>query len=311
MWGPPSLRTFQWTGSAWIRDDASPLAMWGQRALFRVPRADVTVYMHQIRPLRPGRSITVVYDTAPIRHGGRTSIRRLKRSFLKSVVRLSSRIITISEWSRASIVRDLAADPGLIRVLRLPLDEEMAQRVRELRRSATSRDVALYVGRFARHKNLPRLIDAFGTTEFRKRGGRLLLVGGHADEVAALRDYARSRELDCVDVQGAISQAELESLYARSRLVVLPSYEEGFGLPAWEAATCGLPVCVSTGGALPELFGDVAELFSPTSATEMADAIDRAALRPVASGSLVQGPSLREYASVFVEEVQRLAAGVP
>ncbi|MDP8957353.1 MAG: glycosyltransferase family 4 protein [Actinomycetota bacterium] len=309
LWGPPAVRTFQWPGAAWIRNDSAPVSMWGQRSVFRVPRAEVAVYMHQIRPLRPGRSITVVYDTAPIRHGGSRSIRLVKRSFLWAAVRLSSRIITISEWSKASIVSDLAVDPARIRVLRFPLDEEMATRVRELRRSAAPRNVALYVGRFARHKNLPRLIDAFASTEFRRRGGRLLLVGGHAHEVDALRAYARSRDLDSVDVEGAISQTELETLYATSRLVVLPSYEEGFGLPAWEAATCGLPVCVSTGGALPELFGDVAELFSPTSITEMADAIDRAAGRPVASGSLVQGPSLSEYASVFVEEVERVARG--
>jgi glycosyltransferase involved in cell wall biosynthesis len=169
LWGPLAVRPFQWPGSKWIREDASPLAMWGQRAVFRLPRADVTVYMHQIRPLRPGRSITVVHDTTPIRHGGSASIRRLKGSFLRAAVRLSSRIITISEWSKASIVRDLAAGPALIRVLRLPVDEEMARRVRELRRSAASRDVALYVGRFARHKNLPRLIDAFASTEFRDR----------------------------------------------------------------------------------------------------------------------------------------------
>ena len=308
LWGPPTVRTFQWPGTAWVRDDASPLAASGQRAFFRVPRAQVAIYMHQIRPLRPGPSITVIHDTAPIRHGGRTSIRLLKSVFLRAAARLSSRIITVSEWSKASIVGDLGVDPGRIRVLRFPLDEEMAGRVRDLRGSTPSRDVALYVGRFARHKNLPRLIDAFASTEFRRRGGRLLLVGGHADEVNALRDHVRSRNLECVDAERAISQAELESLYATSRLLVLPSHEEGFGLPAWEAATCGLPVCVSTGGALPELFGHVAELFSPTSVTEMAGAIDRAARRPIASDSLVQGPSLREYASVFVEEVERLAA---
>ncbi len=310
LWGPPAVQNFQWPGAAWVREDASPLAMSGQRAVFRVPRADVAVFMHQIRPLRPGRSITVVYDTAPIRHGGHKPIRVLKRSFLRAAVRLSSRIITISEWSKASIVSDLTVDPARIRVLRFPLDHEMAERVRELRRSAASRDVALYVGRFARHKNLPRLIDSFASTEFRRRGGRLLLVGGHADEIEALRDHARSRNLDCVDVRGAIRQAELERLYATSRLVVVPSYEEGFGLPAWEAASCGLPVCVSTGGALPELFREVGELFSPTSGTEMADAIDRAARRPLAAGSLVQGPSLGEYASVFVDEVEGLAAGL-
>jgi glycosyltransferase involved in cell wall biosynthesis len=39
-------------------------------------------------------------------------------------------------------------------------------------------------------------------------------------------------------------------------MVVLPSHTEGFGLPALEAMTAGVPVVVTRAGALPEVVGD-------------------------------------------------------
>ena len=45
-------------------------------------------------------------------------------------------------------------------------------------------------------------------------------------------------------------------LYAEASLVVVPSVYEGFGLPAGEAMSCGVPVISTNGGALPEVVGD-------------------------------------------------------
>jgi glycosyltransferase involved in cell wall biosynthesis len=50
-------------------------------------------------------------------------------------------------------------------------------------------------------------------------------------------------------------------LYANARLFVLPSQDEGFGLPALEAMASGAPVIVSDGGALPELIRDAGMIF--------------------------------------------------
>ena len=59
-----------------------------------------------------------------------------------------------------------------------------------------------------------------------------------------------------VEFTGKTSTEELVRLYSRAELAVVPSVYEGFGLPAAEAMSCGVPVVSSNGGALPEVVGD-------------------------------------------------------
>src|SRR4029079_15492181 len=56
-------------------------------------------------------------------------------------------------------------------------------------------------------------------------------------------------------------------------LLVLPSFEEGFGLPAVGALASGLPVAASRRGSLPEVLGSAAVFFEPDAARDMAAAI--------------------------------------
>jgi alpha-1,3-rhamnosyl/mannosyltransferase len=62
---------------------------------------------------------------------------------------------------------------------------------------------------------------------------------------------------------------------AASRLLVLPSLEEGFGLPVVEAMAAGLPVVCSRGSALAEVAGDAASLVDPHDVNGLAHAIER------------------------------------
>ncbi len=82
-----------------------------------------------------------------------------------------------------------------------------------------------------------------------------------------------------LDARGACTEEELDHLLATSRALVLPSLEEGFGLPAFEAVASGLPVAVSRTGALGELPADRASLFDPLDEDAMAAAIDVAVSR--------------------------------
>jgi glycosyltransferase involved in cell wall biosynthesis len=67
---------------------------------------------------------------------------------------------------------------------------------------------------------------------------------------------------------------ELVGLYRRAAALVFPSLYEGFGQPPLEAMACGCPVASSNAAALPEVCGDAARLFDPTSVEDMVAAVE-------------------------------------
>ena len=72
---------------------------------------------------------------------------------------------------------------------------------------------------------------------------------------------------------GYVDDETLAGLYANATLFVLPSQDEGFGLPALEAMACGTPVIVSDGGALPEVAGEAGVTFCLSDRHALGDAL--------------------------------------
>ena len=279
LWGPPSVEALAWPGTELSFTVHDPREWLGQREKFRIPDGDLVVFMHQQRPLCARPSMTVVHDTIALRHGSTPLGRMVKGAFMRRVGRMSIRLVTISSYSRDCIRRDLGVAAERISVLPIPCDTALVARVCALRDTAPVADVALYVGNFLGHKNLRRLVEAFGRTAFRYDGGRLLVVGGSTADVDRFTSALDRGLRSFVEVRPACTQEELDRLYARSLFLVQPSLEEGFGLPAWEALCCGLPVAASERGSLPEVVGPHGDRFDPTSVTDIAGAIDRCAVR--------------------------------
>jgi glycosyltransferase involved in cell wall biosynthesis len=280
LWGRRDrIEPLRFAGASICAIDADPRSLMGQRSIVAIPDGDVVVYMHQIRPLRRGPSVTVIHDTIPLRHGGSRATRALKRLFLTRAAQLSSHVLTDSEQSRHSIHRDLSVPTERITVMRFPVDIERAEEIWRRRQSAEQNNVLLYLGRFDRHKNLPRLCEAFGRSEFAAEGGRLLLVGGWDGEVERLRRWIRETGLEATETRGTCSEHELDQLLASSKALIMPSLEEGYGLPAFEAAASGLPVAVTRTGAMVELPDAVAVHFDAEDVVAMAQAIDEVTSR--------------------------------
>jgi glycosyltransferase involved in cell wall biosynthesis len=182
--------------------------------------------------------------------------------------------------SKRRVSADLFIRSERIDVMSYPVDDARSRRIQTLREELPQRRVLLYVGRFAKHKNLDRLRTAFARSEFGATGGRLLLVGGADDEIVRMRRKLARDGYTGIQLLPACDERELERLLATSQALISPSLEEGYGLPAFEAAASGLPVAVSSTGAMMELPPEVAVSLDPLDVESIRAAIDEATCRP-------------------------------
>ena len=73
---------------------------------------------------------------------------------------------------------------------------------------------------------------------------------------------------------GFVTDEEMVALYKGAQCFIMPSFEEGFGIPILEAMAAGCPVVSSNAGALKEVGGDAAVYFNPHDQGDMVDKID-------------------------------------
>ncbi len=78
-----------------------------------------------------------------------------------------------------------------------------------------------------------------------------------------------------VEYRGYVPADEREALFKGAQAFVLPSFDEGFGIPALEAMSAGVPVVVSNRGALPEVVGDAGLFIDPDDAESLTAALER------------------------------------
>jgi glycosyltransferase involved in cell wall biosynthesis len=210
---------------------------------------------------------------------------RYAREMMGSAIRRSDLVLTVSEASRRDILSFYpSTDPERVEVVSNAIDEAILQdpgeeemeRVRE-RYQIRGRFI-LYAGNIKPHKNLERLVAAFGL--LKQRPGhddvKLFIIGDEVNKYGALR---RSVEAAGVrqDVRffGFVPERTLAALYRLADVFAFPSLYEGFGLPPLEAMACGTPVVTSRISSLPEVVGDAALLVDPYSVDDIASGLER------------------------------------
>jgi glycosyltransferase involved in cell wall biosynthesis len=83
-----------------------------------------------------------------------------------------------------------------------------------------------------------------------------------------------------VEVLGRVPVEQLVELYRTAAALVYPSLFEGFGIPIVEAFATGCPVAASNASSIPEVAGDAAVLFDPTSAEAIAAGVEQVLSNP-------------------------------
>ncbi|MFA6005352.1 MAG: glycosyltransferase family 1 protein [Patescibacteria group bacterium] len=123
----------------------------------------------------------------------------------------------------------------------------------------------LTVGKKEPRKNIPRLIDAFGSLK-------------NADVELAIVGPSGWEDVDSstgVRVIPFIQDAELYALYQEALCFVMPSLYEGFGFPLVEAMSLGCPTACSQNSSLSELGEDASLFFDPLDSASIARALKR------------------------------------
>jgi len=142
------------------------------------------------------------------------------------------------------------------------------------------RGVVLCVSGGVPRKNTERLISAWALLPQTVRDSHQLVIACelHPQTRAAWEDHATRAGLrgDDVVLTGFVSDSVLLALYQTASLVVMPSLDEGFGLPVAEAVACARPVVTSAAGALPEILDLPESAFDPRDVEDMAQVIHRA-----------------------------------
>ena len=186
-------------------------------------------------------------------------------------------ILTVSQYSKRSIAEWFHVPAGRIAVVQEAASPQFHVRDFE----PPPLPFALYAGGISPNKNLGLLIRAFSRSDARSRGAQLVLAGDYTSD-RFKGNYAELKalvaELDVgrqVVFTGFVPDEELCRLYNTCTVFVMPSLDEGFGLPAIEAMSCGRPVIVSSGNSLEELVGDAGLTVNPHNVEELAAAIDR------------------------------------
>jgi glycosyltransferase involved in cell wall biosynthesis len=136
----------------------------------------------------------------------------------------------------------------------------------------------LFVGTIEPRKNVTGLIAAYERLlAAMPHAPRLVLAGAMAPGADALLQ-ASSTVTAHIERRGYVSDDELASLYRSASMLVLPSFEEGFGIPVAEAMSIGVPVVVSNRGSLRETAGDAALTVDPDDHAALASAMQRVLL---------------------------------
>lgn len=219
----------------------------------------------------------VIWIVAP--DEDRAATMRLWRAIVPPIARRADRVIAISQASAEEIVRFLPVSRERIDVVPLgPGVEAIATPSPEkpLRERLALGDgpIVLAVSAKKAHKNLARLVEAMRLVTERNPTAMLVLPGRPTEHEGELRALAARLGLTAnVAFPPYVDAADLEGLYAAASCFVLPSLNEGFGLPILEAMRRGVPVACANVSAMPEVAGDAARYFSPLEVHEIAAAL--------------------------------------
>ena len=203
--------------------------------------------------------VLTIHDLSPLEHPEwfQTNFAAWYRLFLPILAKQVRKVFTPSEYVKQKVIerfgiRDVTVTPNGV-------DRSVFHPDATQTRFDLPARYVLFVGTLEPRKNLDTLLRAWNEIKDEFKEAWLVIVGVNGN---VFRNVNYQHEMERVCFPGYVDDETLAGLYANATLFVLPSQEEGFGLPALEAMASGTPVIVSDGGALPEVVGEAGMIFN-------------------------------------------------
>jgi glycosyltransferase involved in cell wall biosynthesis len=240
--------------------------------------ADVVHAPHPLLiPTRGAAQVITIHDLFFITHPERThaEIRRDYALLAPQHARRADAVVTISRHSAARISHELGVDPARLHICP---PGAPSWRVLGGKPNLPAAGYVLFLGTLEPRKNIGVLLDAFERLVSRTRAAppKLVLAGRTTPQASSwLERLQRAPLAGFVEHRGYIPATDRERLFAGARLLVMPSLDEGFGMPVLEAMAAGVPVVASNRGSLPEVVAGAGPLVDAEDGSALADAMQR------------------------------------
>lgn len=227
-------------------------------------------------PTRSTALVTTVHDLAFLTHPGTMNPDAVDlATLLPPTLDRAAAVCTVTETVRQQLLRSFPVDPASVFVTPNAVgsawfDAEPAGPALRARIGLPDRYL-VFVGTREPRKDLPTLVEAHRMLRAADpQAPALLIIGaaGWGDEAGRAASPPPG-----VVAPGYLDQADVVALVAGAAALVLPSLDEGFGMPAVEALATGIPVIVSDIPVLREVTAGAALTFPVGDAAALASTI--------------------------------------
>ncbi len=190
--------------------------------------------------------------------------------------RMADKIITISEFSKSTIVKYHRISPDKVVAVHLAANQKYYNNSKTVvPQYPLPEDFILYPANRWKHKNHDNLLKALHILRYQRDISiHAVFTGYDVPNGYQLAEMASEYGVgDIVYQVGYLLVDEMAYLYSKARALVFPSLYEGFGIPLIEAMAVGCPIVCSNQTSLPEIARDSAIYFDPTSPENIAESI--------------------------------------
>ena len=244
--------------------------------------------------------IATVMDTFPISHPHLTKSflfsRLLKNWLWKKTTEKADHIITISNFSKKEIIRNMKIPSSKISVVPLGVDDFYFKRLsrpaiqKVLKKYQLPQDYFLFIGAIQPRKNIEFMMQAH--TKFLQGSQAscpLILVGNDVFNNKYLIECIKKKQLlgEVIWLKNQHNK-DKRALLQNAKALLLPSIYEGFGLTILEGFASKTPVITSNIDSIKEVAGEAAMLIDPYFQESLVSAMIRIVKDDSLKKSLIQ-----------------------